>query len=541
MSRIMIVDDVKENISLLDKIFNSYNYDVRVFTNPINALRALKEVEPDLILLDINMPQMGGFEVCKIIKSSNETKDIPVIFLTAQSDKESKIKAFEYGGVDYITKPFVIEELEARVKTHLKMSEMRKELMNTNAKLEEKVYSRTMKMFEELEERKKLEEKLRLAVDEAQEANRAKTLFMANMSHELRTPMNGIFGMTELLKMSGLNEEQNDYVNMISEAGDNLIRIINNLLDWERIEKGDTEKCDEIFSIRELLKNIVLTYSKKAEQKGLKITLEIEEEVDENICADKERIKVIADNIISNAVKFTEHGNVEVTAAIESESDEQVLRVTVNDTGKGMSKEESERIFSPFVQGDLSYTKRYQGIGLGLLLSRKYAKILGGEITFFTEEGKGSRFLIRIPIKSENGKTKINNCEVKKEEKSVEQIKFNVKKILIAEDNPINMTMAKRLVKKAGDFEIIEAENGEIAVELYKKEKPELVLMDIQMPVMNGIEAFKAIRELNKDVKVIAVTAYASDSDKERFFELGMDGYLAKPYKYEELVKSLQL
>lgn len=541
MSKIMIIDDVKENLSLLDRTLSVYSYDIRVFNNPLLALKNIEEIMPDLILLDINMPQMNGYEVCETIKTKEKLRDVPIIFLTAQDDTESKVKAFKNGGVDYITKPFIIEELCARVETQLKISSIQKELKNTNTVLEERVKARTQKLFEELQERKVLEKKLRIAVEEAQIANRAKSAFLSNMSHELRTPMNAICGMTELLKMEEVSEEQKKYLLYQTEAELNLLKIINDILDMEKMEKGTIDLKEECIDLKGILGREFINYERKAKNKGLIIEQNVEVGIPDRLFGDREKIERILENIVNNAIKFTEKGNIKINITKKQEENFTEVIFSVSDTGKGIEVGEAERIFKPFEQGDSSYTKKYQGIGMGLIIAKRFIKAMDGDIRFTSELGKGTTFYFNIKLKNELEEARdihVENKDAVFYKKIINEDKIT-KSILVAEDNPVNMMLAVEMIKKAGAHTIIRAENGKEAVEKYKLLKPDIVLMDIQMPVMDGIEAYKEIKKIAENeknkIRVYAISAYATERDKEMFLNIGMNGFISKPYTFEQI------
>lgn len=399
MKKIMIIDDLKENLSLLDKTLSNIGYDIRIFMNPLDALKAINYSSPDLILLDISMPQMSGLELCREIKKQSTLKDIPIIFLTAQDDKETKVKAFNYGGVDYITKPFIIEELCARVETHLKISELQKDLENMNIKLEDKVKERTEQLINELEAKRVVELKLKEALSEAEEANKSKNMFLSNMSHELRTPMNGIIGMTEILKDSNLSEELKTIIEYQEEAEEILLKIIDNLLNIEKLESGNIDIKIEKINIKDIVKANTLKNDLSASKKGLKISYIYDEAIPDILSGDREKIEEALQNLLNNAIKFTELGEIKVTLIKISESEEWIeTEISVEDTGIGIDEDESNKLFQLFTQGDISYTKVYQGLGLGLVISKKMIEAINGEIGYESEKGKGSRFYLRFKL-----------------------------------------------------------------------------------------------------------------------------------------------
>lgn len=393
MSRIMIIDDLKENLGLLDKTLSKQGYDIRVFNNPVIALKAIANSRPDLILLDINMPQMNGFDVCIEIKKDNKAKTIPIIFLTAQDDKESKIKAFNYGGVDYITKPFIMEELCARVETHLKISSLQRELQEMNEILEEKVKLRTEELENELQIRRETEKKLQIAKEEAENANRSKTMFLANVSHELRTPLNGIVGITEIMKSSNISEELKEFLEYQTEAEETMIKLVEDLLNIEKIETDKVELELSKMNLKESIKREILRVESRAEKKEIAVYENIEEDIPEILIGDEEKVCEVVSQLLNNALKFTENGSIRIEVKKRAENKNSItIEFSIQDTGIGIGEDEKIRLFQIFSQGDGGYTKNYQGMGLGLMISRKIVEAMGGELDYSSEKGKGSRF-----------------------------------------------------------------------------------------------------------------------------------------------------
>ncbi len=297
-------------------------------------------------------------------------------------------------------------------------------------------------------------------------------------------------------------------------------------------------------NIKENIKEIFNALKYSAHNKKLEIEYFIDENIPEKLECDEEKIKKILINIVGNAIKFTEKGyiNLEIKKIYEEENDIEI-EFSVKDTGIGMSREVSENMFQPFYQGDLSYTKKYQGIGLGLRIVKNLVELMGGNIGYETEEGKGTRIFFRLKMKKIKEKSTFFKDE--KEEILKNKIEDKRKKIIIAEDNYINMLVAIKMVEKIGDYNIYKANNGEEAIKIYEKENIDLIFMDIQMPIINGYEAFEKIEKISKETGkimpvIVAMTAYAMNHDRDKFLNAGMDYYLAKPFKIEDIKTILE-
>ncbi|MEL7312451.1 MAG: ATP-binding protein [Pseudomonadota bacterium] len=401
-----------------------------------------------------------------------------------------------------------------------RVSEKERELEVQNDLLEIKVEERT--------------EAFKMAKEEAEAANAAKSRFLANMSHEIRTPLNGILGMGELLKDSELDAEQQDVVRTICDSGDSLLAIVNDVLDLSKIQAGEMSLAMDVFCPVDAAERALRLFDGVAATKGVDLSFEPPTASDLQMSGDPVRLRQVISNLVSNALKFTSKGH--VTLRVQAPSDEQGdWHFAVQDTGIGIPKSKLDDVFRPFTQVDDGSDRRFEGTGLGLAISTDICRLMGGRLTLTSEEGVGSTFTAVIPQR---------DASLAQPREVVVTGRFAVAKsdesllVLVAEDNPVNQRVVGAMLKKLG-YRTVMAANGDEALKSFLEHTPDIVLMDCQMPVVDGFEATRRMRRLASSggdtVPIVALTANAMPGDRELCIEAGMDDYLTKPINIDTL------
>ncbi|WP_022660388.1 PAS domain S-box protein [Paucidesulfovibrio longus] len=401
---------------------------------------------------------------------------------------------------------------------------------------------RAARLIGEMVSRSRLEKKLVTAQAAAEAANRAKSEFLANMSHEIRTPLNGVMGMLQLLEGCGLEAEAAQYADLALRSSRNLLTIINDILDFSKIEAGKITIEEELFEIDSLFKSVIDTFALQSAQKGLDVSYGIAPETPKTIFGDVARIRQVLFNLVGNAVKFTEHGSVctNVRVLERIAPDRLRLGVTVSDTGIGIEPDQLDSLFTPFTQAAGFNKQKFKGTGLGLSIVKRLINLMDGSVRLESTPGQGTRvsFDISVGIPKEKNASLVRRCREADPHFAAAPLR-----ILVAEDESLNARVLEGMLKKQG-HSLLFAVDGREALDLLTSNKVDLILMDIQMPVMDGVEATRRIRagEAGADTAgtpIIALTAHAMPGDKEKFLSAGMNGYLAKPVDMRELHDAL--
>jgi signal transduction histidine kinase len=533
---ILIVDDTPENLQVLSATLSDRGYKVRGVINGKMAIRAARSGSPDLILLDIQMPEMNGYAVCEQLKAEPQTSKIPVIFISALDEVLDKVKSFQVGGVDYITKPFQVEEVLARVEHQLTIQRLQKQLIDRNTQLQQEII-----------ERKKAEEA-------AAAASQAKSQFVANMSHELRTPLNAILGFSQVMSRDALlSHEQIENLRIINRSGQHLLELINDVLDLSKIEAGIIALDESSFDLYQLLDTLEEMFQIKAETQNLQLKFSVQSNVPQYIRTDEKKLRVCLINLLGNAIKFTGTGgsiwlrvsikNAPHPAETETYSkyaltEPSFLCLEVEDTGVGIAATEMDTLFDAFVQTE-SGRKSAEGTGLGLTITKRYVELMDGDIEVSSILGEGTIFKFNIKISSAFA----SEVTVTKLQRAIDlEPDQPVYRILAVDDNKENRLLLVKMLQPIG-FEVREAENGRLAVELWESWQPHLIWLDTRMPVMDGFEAVRQIRSKEKPTQprtvIIALTASTFEERRGEIIAAGCDDFVRKPFQEELLFEKM--
>ena len=543
--KILIVDDSPTLLKLTQNYFKNEGYKVETALDGLSALKIIENNNDlDLVILDVVMPGINGYETAKKIREKKALFELPILFLTSLSEVSSVVFGFESGGNDYLAKPFDTKELKARSKTLIKL----KKLTDANLFLQEAIEIKNnslKKLEQEIKIRIKTENDLIKAKEMADSANQFKSEFLANMSHEIRTPLNSILGFSELLKNRVADNKNVEYINAIINSGKSLLTLIDDILDLSKIEAGKIELEYQAFDIINVINEIQAIFSIKIQDKGLKFKLDIQDGLPEFINLDETRFRQILLNLVGNAVKFTQKGTITISIDyfIEPKNQNLInLIINIEDTGVGIAEDQQQLIFEAFRQQKGQSVKAYGGTGLGLTITKRLVEMMGGRISLKSEVGVGSKFTLNFKkLKIEQN---VKDHLVSIDDNFDQYIYFSPCKILVADDIQQNRYLIEEMLADK-EITIINAINGLEAIDLAIQHKPDCILMDLKMPVMDGNSAKNQIKSIStiSNIPIIALTASAMKSEQMKALESGFDGFIAKPiqkkYLINELIKHL--
>lgn len=617
---ILIVDDDDLQRELMRNVLEDLGLEIHEAVNGAEALVVFRERSPMLVVMDIHMPVMDGFQACQEMKQLCGGDGAAIILVTGMEDLASVQKAYDMGAMEFITKPFDWRMLRMRVKyilriqqsylgvqknverlawaqraagvgswkldpkaesmcvsdevvrmlglmngekcfsfndlstaihkvDHKKLLSAYKRLLEDNTPLDLDVtldlpggesvilhlYGETIldESGHQIDVNGTVQDitKRKMAEDKIREASAMKDQFLANISHELRTPVNGVMGMADILQQTNLDEEQAMLTGHIVESSKHLLSVLNDVLDFAAMESGSVRLKSGPFNLNRTVESSGKLLEAMAHAKNLKMSIVLANDVPEFVIGDAGRIRQILLNLAGNAIKFTEQGRIGIKVSIEKRDGQNCLvRFAVKDTGIGIPLKKQKMVFEQFVQVDGSLTRNFGGTGLGLAISKELVGLMGGTIDLYSREGEGTEvwFVLPLEIVEEFPSEKPNLNQVLPDV-------FNSQdqgRILLVEDNPINQLFTKKALERLG-FLVDVSGNGLEALAQVQRESYGVVLMDCQMPVMDGYEATRQIRKLGEDYKqvpIIALTAHALETDREKCLKAGMDDYMTKPF-----------
>ncbi len=514
---ILYVDDEQHNLNSFKAAFRRH-YNIFTANSAKEGIEIMNNNSIHLIITDQRMPEMTGVEFLE--KAVGLYPESVRMILTGFSDVEDIIRAINTGRIyRYITKPWQEQELKMTIDLALESLDLK----IRNSQLQKEALDNE------------------LAIESA----KFKDQFLANMSHEIRTPMNAIVGMTRLMLKRNQDEDNMKYLNAIQQAGNNLLVIVNDILDISKIEAGKMEIEQIPFSLKHLLDGVSSTLQFKAEEKNLPLIFVVEKDLPDNLIGDPTRLTQVLINLIGNAIKFTEKGSVTLNVHSFSSTNEnnseqhKFIQFDVIDTGIGIAEDKLDKVFESFSQAGSDTSRKFGGTGLGLTISKQLCEMMGGGIGVNSTYGNGTTFWFTIPCRTADAES-VSATEAAANDFLELAKKLEGVKVLLTEDDGFNQIVAiDSLQSMIPNVNVDVAENGKIAVEKVSQKHYDIILMDLQMPEMNGYQATEAIRKTGNAIKIMAMTADALKTDTDKCFAIGMNDYISKPFEEEDLIRKI--
>lgn len=526
-AKILIVDDDHSKVMAIEAVLQSPNHTIVSVHSGAEALRLLLSEDFAVILLDVSMPEIDGFETAEFIRRRRSSEHTPIIFLTAHADDAFEDRGYALGAVDYLLMPATPSMLRAKVGVFVDL------------------YQKSEQVKYQAEQRVQLAQEQAARV-EAERASVAKSQFLTNISHELRTPMTAIIGMTDLSLLESLPGNVREYLGAVQTNAHLLLELLNEILDLSKLEAGTLTLESSPLQLRKILGELNHTFGHRAHEKHLQLKLTVDQGVPNHLIGDSLRLRQVIFNLLTNAIKFTEQGCVMLDVRVESACDREAwIKFTISDTGIGISSVDQERIFAPFTQVDASSKRRRDGAGLGLAISSDLIRAMGGSRAVKSEVGKGSEFSFVIPLLVDRSKLDIVPQSIDEAEAALPDVLRDQStqapiRVLLAEDTPTNQLLVRHALGRRG-HQVVVAGDGRTAVDLARRGTYDVILMDLQMPDMDGFEATAAIRCLpGRQPPIIALTAHTMVGDRERCLAAGMQDYLSKPIDLRELIAKVE-
>jgi DNA-binding response OmpR family regulator/anti-sigma regulatory factor (Ser/Thr protein kinase) len=538
VKRVLVVEDSATQAHLAKIILEGQGYRVTIARDGEEGLRLARELwgrqEVDLVVSDVTMPKLEGTEMCRLLKADSATRHLPVILLTNRIEIDDKVEGFDAGADDYLTKPYDNRELVARVRAALRVRDLERQVLALNRGLEAKVEERTRELQDANRTLEERNDELAEANLRIKEADRLKSEFLANMSHELRTPLNAVIGFSEILEardFGDLNAKQERYVGNILSSGKHLLRLINDILDLSKVEAGKMDLHPQEFSLNGAIEDVVNVLQTLVQRKSQDLEARVPPRL--NLVADEGKVKQILYNLLSNAIKFTpEKGAVSIVVKVRDDA----VSIAVTDTGVGIRKEDLPRLFHAFQQLDGSHSRQYEGTGLGLALTKRFAELHGGRVEVKSAPGQGSTFTVILPRKPQPRAAQIPADEVLRD-LGVRAVQDASRTILVAEDDPKTRELLTLYLNQGG-YQVVLAGDGEEAVRLARETSPLAITLDVMLPGRDGFQTLHALKAdpATRDIPVMMLSIV---EDKQLAFSLGAADYLVKPVQRDTLLSRL--